>query len=242
MVHVYEHVNSVTCAFVTVLYILLYMPVGWPASVGGWVAWLKRRLVLCRLKIINEVHSLVYYKSIDRWTITIQLDSNYSLLCFCEKVHLCRPRVFTKQYWRIVYKLLPTCLRHDASLQLHSRRILHIFCSWSRVPFHAMQFFSCSRRSVVVLESSILTSKTCLHVSWILQHNVSQYGFQSEVFASNRWSYNGKSYLHHVANLECHGFGSTHFLFCYGDTPSFWLVLETGPFASYTSLSLIMYF
>ena len=25
-------------------------------------------------------------------------------------------------------------------------------------------------------------------------------------------------------------------------TPSFWLVLETGPFASYTSLSLIMYF
>ena len=26
------------------------------------------------------------------------------------------------------------------------------------------------------------------------------------------------------------------------DTPSFWLVLETGPFASYTSLSLIMYF
>ena len=26
------------------------------------------------------------------------------------------------------------------------------------------------------------------------------------------------------------------------DTPSFWLVLETGFFASYTSLSLIMYF
>ena len=28
----------------------------------------------------------------------------------------------------------------------------------------------------------------------------------------------------------------------FDDTPSFWLVLETGPFASYTSLSLIMYF